>query len=92
MRTFVNFLLVVAVLLLAIKLWPVVALILGAMGLALSIGGGLLGLTLGGAFAFLAALLAVAFVVVLVLSPLWLPVLAVVGIVALVRRSNPRPV
>jgi len=92
MRTFIHFLLVVAVLLLAIKLWPVVAFILGAMGLALSIGGGLLGLTLGGAFALLAVLLAVALVVALVLSPLWLPVLAVLGIVALVRRSSPRTV
>ena len=90
MKTFVNFLLIVAVLLLAIKLWPVVAFILGAMGLALSIGGGLLGLTLGGAFALIATLLAVALVIALVLSPLWLPVLAVVGIVALVRRSSPR--
>lgn len=91
MKTFVKILLVVAIVFLALKLWPLMVFILAAMGLALSIGGGLLGLTLGGAFALLAALISVALVVALVLSPLWLPVLAIVGVVALVRRSNPRP-
>jgi len=36
------------------------------------------------------ALLAVMLVVALVLSPIWVPVLAIVGIIALVRRTPRR--
>jgi hypothetical protein len=92
MKTFLQVLLCVLLALVAIKLLPFV------LFPALIGGGALLliaGLAFGGVVtvaglgvAAVATLLAVVIALIAALSPIWVPVLAVVGIVALIRRSN----
>ncbi len=92
MKTFLQVLLCVLLVVVAIKLLPFIL-------FPLVIGGGALLLVAGLAFggvvtvagvgvAAAAALLAVAIAVIAALSPIWIPVLAVVGIIALIRRSK----
>ncbi|MFO1448640.1 MAG: hypothetical protein U1F61_10825 [Opitutaceae bacterium] len=90
MRTFVKLLLVAAIVLLAIKLWPLAVFLLGAVGLILGLCGGLFSLTLGGLMTVLAIGLSVVLVLAIVTSPLWITALAVFGLVALARRSPSR--
>jgi hypothetical protein len=81
MKTFLKIVLVVVVVLLAIKLLPV-ALAFGAViaaGLAVLAGVGI---------AILVGLVCAALALVVFLSPLWLLVLAVAGLIALLRRSS----
>jgi len=83
MKTFLKVLLYVAVAMVAIKLLPL-TLALGII-LALVIG---FGVFVG--FSMLAVLLGVGLAVVAALAPIWLPALAVVGIVALIRKTGRR--
>lgn len=88
MKTFLKVLLLAALLLLAIKFSPVI--FLGAIvGLLLAVVLGALGLSL------IAALFAVILAVALALSPIWIPVLVVLGLISLFRKSErpaPAPV
>lgn len=84
MKTFIKVLLVALLVIVAIKLCPLILL----AALVTLLGALLLG-TLG--LSALAGVLLVALLVAVVLSPLWVPVLLVVGIVALWRKSR-RPV
>jgi hypothetical protein len=81
MNTFLKVILVAFLVLVAIKLLPV-TLVAGCI-LALA---ALAVLVVGVSAA--AALLCLAFVLAAALAPIWLPVLAVVGIISLVRRSR----
>lgn len=96
MKPFFKILLVVAVVLLAFKLLPVllVPVILGIV-LTLIVGSvlaaGVAALTFAGLSTF-GALAAVTLVTAAVLSPIWMPVLAVIGLVSLCRRRPAVPV
>jgi hypothetical protein len=85
MKTFLKVLLIAALLIVAIKLSPIIfaAAVLGLLAAAVL---GAVGLSL---LAVLAGLL-VAFA--LVLSPIWIPVLAVMGLISLFRRKEPNVV
>ena len=92
MNTFLKVLLYVVLTLIAIKLLPFFmgAVLLGGAGLLL-----LAGLAVGGIAAIascgvagLTVVLTALVAVVAVLSPIWIPVLVVVGIIALIRRSS----
>ncbi len=84
MKTFLKVLLIAALLIVAIKISPV--LFVGAfVGLVVAGVLGAIGVSL------LAALVAVALALAVALSPIWLPVLAVVGIVSLFRKSGRTP-
>lgn len=84
MKTFLKVLLVAALLVVAIKLSPVI--FLGALvGLAVAAVLGIIGLSL--AVGLVAVLLAFA----VALSPIWIPVLVVLGLISLFRRTE-RPV
>lgn len=81
MKTFLKILLIAALAIVAVKLLPV-TLVLGcllAAGIALLAGIGV---------AMLAAGTCLGLLVVTLLSPIWLPILAIIGIVALVKRSS----
>lgn len=81
MKTFLKVLLLAAVLILAIKFSPV--LFVGALvGLVVAAVLGAVG------FGLILALLAVAISLALALSPIWVPVLVVIGLVSLFRRTN----
>lgn len=92
MKTILKVALLLLLVFLVIKLLPFAALptgcalaVLGVLGVGIlavvfALGSGLIGLALG--------LLALALVLVLLLSPLWLPVLAVFGLVWLVRKLS----
>ncbi|MBA4137408.1 MAG: hypothetical protein C0518_08855 [Opitutus sp.] len=81
MKTFLKILLVAALLLVAIKLGPVI--FVGALiGLFAAAVLGVVGLSL------LVALLAVLLAFALALAPIWIPVLAIIGLVSLFKRSN----
>lgn len=81
MKTLLKILLAAALLLIAIKLSPI--LFIGAL-IGLFVAGvlGVVGLSL------VVALLAVALAFALALSPIWVPVLAIVGLVALFKRNE----
>ena len=81
MKTFLKVALIFVLVLVALKLLPIALVFGGVLGAAL-----LAAMALGLSFvvAALCALLAVA----AVLSPLWVPVLAIVGIVSLCRRGH----
>jgi hypothetical protein len=92
MKLFLKVLLYVLLALVAIKLLPffLFPVLIGGGGLLL-----VAGLAFGGfvtvaglGVAAAAALLAVVIALAAALSPIWIPILAVVGIVALIRRSN----
>ncbi len=83
MKTFLKVLLIAAVLIVAIKLSPVI--FIGALlGLIAAAVLGAVGISL------VAALLAVLLAFTLALSPIWIPILVVFGLVSLFRKgSNP---
>lgn len=84
MKTFLKVLLVAVLLIMAIKFSPII--FIGALvGLVVAAVLGAVGLSL------LAVLFAVVLGVALALSPLWVPVLVIMGLVSLFRR-DPRPV
>lgn len=81
MKTFLKVLLLAALLVLAIKLSPV--LFLSALaGLVVAAVLGVVGLS------FIAGLLAVLLALTVALSPIWIPVLVIMGLVALFRREE----
>jgi hypothetical protein len=88
MNTFVKVLLIAALLLVAIKLSPVI--FIGALlGLIAAAVLGAVGISL------VAALLAVLIAFTLALSPIWIPILVVMGLVSLLRKNSnaaPTPV
>jgi hypothetical protein len=81
MKTFVNILLGVALVILAIKLGPVL-LGLALAGLAIAAVLGTVGLAL------LGVLVTVLLGIILALSPIWIPVLAIIGLVNLFKSTN----
>ncbi|HRE80457.1 MAG TPA: hypothetical protein PLN52_05375 [Opitutaceae bacterium] len=90
MTTFLKVLVVALLVLVAIKLWPLIALVLGFIGcLLMAVGGGLLGgisALAAGAIAILAVVVSVGFTALVLLSPIWIPLLMVLGVIALCRR------
>ena len=82
MKTFLKVLLVAVLLILALKFSPLIFLG-GLVGLVAAAVLGALGLSL------LALLLAIAVAFTLALSPIWLPVLVVIGLVKLFRSDTP---
>ena len=84
MKTFLKVLLIAALLIVAIKISPVlfVAAFLGLIAAAVL---GVIGISL------LAGLVAVVLTFAVALSPIWLPVLAVIGIVSLFRKADRTP-
>jgi hypothetical protein len=85
MKTFLKILLVAAVLIVAIKLSPVI--FIGAVaGLIAAAVLGSVGLSL------LALLAAVLLAFAVALSPIWIPVLVIVGLVKLFRTKEPNVV
>ncbi len=81
MKTFLKILLAAALLLIAIKLSPI--LFIGALiGLVVAGVLGVVGLSL------VVALLAVVIAFAVALSPIWVPVLVIVGLVALFKRNE----
>lgn len=85
MKTFLKVLLIAALLIVAIKLSPVIFIgaILGLIAAAVL---GAVGLSL------LAVLVGVLIAFAVALSPIWIPVLAIIGLVKLFRRSEPNVV
>jgi hypothetical protein len=83
MKTFLKILLVAVVLLVAIKLSPIVfaAAVIGLLVAAVL---GAVGLSL------VAGLLAVVIALAAALSPIWIPVLVVMGAISLFKKSNGR--
>ncbi|MFZ5496292.1 MAG: hypothetical protein ACOZE5_13290 [Verrucomicrobiota bacterium] len=85
MKTFLKILLVAALLVIAIKLSPV--LFVGAIvGLIAAAVLGSIGLSL------VAAFLAVVLALAVALSPIWIPVLMIIGLVKLFRTKEPNVV
>ena len=91
MNTFLKVLLCLVLGIVAIKL-PLLVLPVILVGLALLVVGILLGggvaAVAGVGLAILTGLLVVTVVLVAALSPIWIPVLAIVGLIALIRRSG----
>lgn len=84
MNTVVKILLVVVVLLVAIKLSPIIFMLTLA-GLFAATFLGVIGLSVLTVFAAVVLTLAVA------LSPIWIPVLVIVGLVSLFKKANRPP-
>ena len=81
MKTFLKVLLLAALLLIAIKLSPVI--FVGALlGLIAAVALGAIGLSL------VAALAAVVLALAVALAPIWIPVLVVMGLISLFRKSD----
>ena len=85
MNSFLKIFLLVVLALVAIKLLPLTLAMGCVLGLAVA------GLVLVGVSA-LAGMLAVAVGIVAALAPLWIPVLAIAGLIAVIRRFGPRTV
>ena len=84
MKTFLKVILIAALLIVAIKISPV--LFLGAfVGLLVAAVLGMIGISL------LAGLVAVVLALAVALSPIWIPVLCVIGIVSLFRKADRTP-
>jgi hypothetical protein len=84
MKTFIKILLIAALLIVAIKLSPVI--FVGAfVGLFVAAVLGAVGISL------IVALAAVLLAFAVALSPIWIPVLAVIGIVSLFRKADRTP-
>lgn len=81
MNTFLKVLLIVIGVIVALKVLPF-ALVMGGLALA-----GIAAAAIAG-FSLVAAFLVAAFLVTVLLSPIWVPVLAIVGVIALCRRSQ----
>jgi hypothetical protein len=87
MNTFLKILLVAVLVVVALKFSPLI--LLGAfVGIVMAVVLGALG------FSLVAVLLAIAIAFTVALSPIWIPVLLVTGLVSLFRgnRSTPPPV
>jgi hypothetical protein len=84
MKTFLKILLLAALLLVAIKFSPVLF-IAALAGLIVAAVLGAVGITL------VMALLAVVLALAVALSPIWIPVLVVLGLISLFRRSERTP-
>ena len=83
MKTFLKVLLMAAILIIAIKFSPVI--FVGALaGLVVAAVLGAVGISL------VAALLAVLVAFAVALSPIWIPVLVIMGLVNLFRKSDER--
>jgi hypothetical protein len=80
-KAFLKILLLVVVALLALKLLPL------TLGLGCILAAGLLGLLALGV-SVLAAVVGGIVILAAVLSPIWLPVLIIIGLVALLKRRN----
>ena len=85
MKTFLKILLIAAILYVAIKLSPLIF-VAGLAGLVTATLLGAVGLSILGVLVGVCLALAVA------LAPLWIPVLAIVGIISLFRRKEPNVV
>ncbi len=84
MKTFLKVLLMAALLLIAIKFSPVI--FIGAIvGLLMAVILGAIGVSL------IAALCAVVLALAVALSPIWIPVLVVMGLISLFRKSERTP-
>ena len=84
MKTFLKISLIVVLALLALKVLPLV--VVGAIaGLLIAAVLGLVGISL------LAALLAVALGLAFALSPIWIPVLLVMGVISLFKKLGDKP-
>jgi hypothetical protein len=92
MKTFLTVLVYVLLALLAIKLLPFLFLPVLVAGVGLLIAAGLafggVAAVAGMGIAAAVLILGVLIVLVTILSPIWLPILAIVGLIALIRRSN----
>ena len=84
MKTFLKILLIAALLIIAIKISPILFLSAFA-GLIVAAVLGLVGISLLGGLVAVLLSLAVA------LSPIWIPVLVVVGIISLCRKNDRTP-
>jgi hypothetical protein len=85
MKTFLMVMLILIGVVVAVKLLPFIFGLLCALcGLVALVA--LLGLGV------VAVLIGAALVAALLLSPIWLPVLAIVGVIALVKKLNAKPV
>lgn len=82
MKTFLKVLLLAVLLIVAIKFSPILF-IGGLAGLVVAAILGVVGISL------LAVLVAVILAIALALSPIWVPVLAIMGLVSLFRRDTP---
>jgi hypothetical protein len=84
MKTFLKVLLMAALLVIAIKFSPIIfiAALVGMVAAALL---GVIGLTL------IIVLLSVLLAIAVALSPIWVPILAVIGLISLFRRQAPAP-
>jgi hypothetical protein len=94
MKTFLIVLLALVGAVVAVHLLPLAfAPVIFVLGLLLLIGGLLVGgvaATVAAVLAVLVALLAGGLALLVVLAPIWIPVLVVVGLIALIRRANAR--
>ena len=84
MKTFLKILLLVLAVIVAVKLLPVVLLVGGGMALIAA-----LIATIGVSLA--AGLVGVGLFLALVLSPIWLPILALFGLIALFKKVGAKP-
>jgi ABC-type transport system involved in cytochrome c biogenesis permease component len=84
MKTFIKILLIAALLIVAIKLSPVIF-VAAFVGLFVAAVLGAVGVSL------IVALAAVLLAFAVALSPIWIPVLAIVGIVSLFRKADRTP-
>lgn len=81
MKTFLKVLLLLAAALIAVKLLPLT--LIGGCFLALGV---IVALALG--LSAVAILIALAVALAALLSPIWIPVLALIGVIALFKRLN----
>ena len=91
MKTFLKVLLILIAAVIAIKLLPVL-LVIGGVGIGGLLLAGCLLVAAVGVLATLglsiaAAVVAVALIVTVALSPIWVPIAVVLGIIALVRKT-----
>ena len=92
MKTFLIFLLALVGAVVVVKLLPLAfAPVIFVLGLLLLIGGLLVGgvaATVAAGLALLVGLLAGGVALAVVLSPIWIPVLAIVGLIALIKHVS----
>ena len=92
MKTFLIILLALVGAVVVVKLLPLaLAPVIFVLGLLLLIAGLLVGgvaATVAAVLAVLVALLAGGLALVVVLAPIWIPVLAIVGLIALIKRLS----
>ena len=96
MKTFLKFVLCVLLVILAIKFLPVLLFpfVVGGLGLTLilALAFAAVATVAGVGVTAVVAIAGVLLALVAVLSPIWIPVLAIIGVIALIRRSNRAPV